>query len=150
MLSKIKYFAIASIVFSGIVYALLVPTAVLAASPAFSQSSHPVTNLSAAGPSGVNVPTGSNFDGKCQEKDLDKTNCGIVAYLLTGINVLSALVGVIVVIMIAVGGMQYSMARDNPQAVVAARGRIINALLGLLAYLFMYALLQYLVPGGVL
>jgi hypothetical protein len=66
------------------------------------------------------------------------------------INILSGLVGIVIVTMITVGGIQYSSARDNPQAVAAARGRITNALIALVAYILMYAFLQYLIPGGIL
>jgi len=81
---------------------------------------------------------------------LDAGNCQIIKYITDGIKILSAAVGIVVVIMIAVGGVQYSSARDNPQAVAAAKGRIINAILALVAYLFMFSLLQYLIPGGVI
>lgn len=104
-------------------------------------------------PAGSNTPTGANLRGDCkpgQGVDLDESNCGILAYLITGINILSALVGVVVVTMIAVGGIQYSLARDNPQATSAAKGRILNALIALVAYIFMWTFLQYIIPGGVL
>lgn len=65
------------------------------------------------------------------------------------INFLGGLVGVVVVGSIILGGIQYSMAGDNPQAVGAAKKRIINGLIALLAFLFTYAFLQWLVPGGV-
>lgn len=86
----------------------------------------------------------------CTAQNLDKNNCGILAYLIDGINLLSALVGIVIVIMIAVGGLQYSASRDNPQSTQAAKEKIRNAILALLAYIFMYAFLQYLIPGGVL
>lgn len=98
----------------------------------------------------TNTPTGANFQGDCKEDTVNASNCGIISYLLTAINALSALVGIVVVIMIVVGGIQYSASRDSPQMVSAARDRIRNAILGLIAYLFIYALLQYLVPGGIL
>jgi len=65
------------------------------------------------------------------------------------INFLSIGVGVIVIIMIILGGIQYSMAGDNPQAVSAAKQRIMNALLALVVYIFMFAFLQWLIPGGI-
>jgi hypothetical protein len=76
-------------------------------------------------------------------------DCGIVKYLVIFINVLSALVGIVVVIMITIGGIQYSASRDNPQATAAAKQRILNAILALVAFLFMFAFLQWLVPGGI-
>lgn len=84
----------------------------------------------------------------CNSAELNKDNCGIVRYLLIFINVLSGLVGVVVVAMVIIGGIQYSTAQDNPNALSAAKGRIANALLALLAFLFMFAFLQWLVPGG--
>jgi len=65
------------------------------------------------------------------------------------INVLSALIGVIVIIMVTLAGIQYSSAADNPQGVQAAKKRIENVLVGLVAYIFLYAFLQWLIPGGV-
>lgn len=65
------------------------------------------------------------------------------------INLLSGLVGVIVVIMMIVGGIQYMTAGGNPQAVAVAKKRISNAALSILALLFMYSFLQWLIPGGI-
>ncbi len=100
---------------------------------------------------------GGTTDADCTGKDaagndvgINQETCGIVAYLIIFINVLSAVVGVVIVIMVAVGGIQYSTARDNPQAIAAAKGRIVNALLALVFYLMGFALLQWLVPGGIL
>lgn len=76
------------------------------------------------------------------------SNC-IVKDILIFINVLSVGVGVVVVIMIIWGGIQYTASRANPQSVQAAKSRIINALFALVAYLFIYAFLQWIVPGGI-
>lgn len=65
------------------------------------------------------------------------------------VNFLSIGVGVVVIAMIIIGGIQYSIAGDNPQAVSAAKQRIINALIALVAYLFIFSFLQWLIPGGV-
>lgn len=92
---------------------------------------------------------GSNLSGDCSGLTLTKDNCGIVGYIVTFINVLSAAVGVVIVIMIAVGGIQYSASRDDPQMVNAAKQRIQNAVLALVFYLFAFAFLQWLVPGGI-
>lgn len=77
-------------------------------------------------------------------------HCGILDYLVLFINVLAGLVGVVVVISIIVAGIQYSTAGADPQKVSAAKNRIRNALIALFFFLFMYAFLNYLVPGGVL
>jgi len=86
----------------------------------------------------------NSYDGK-----VDKNNCGIVRYLIKFIDALSAIVGIVIVIMIAIAGIQYSAARDNPQAVVAARAKIFNAILALVVFIFSFAFLQYIVPGGI-
>lgn len=92
---------------------------------------------------------GSNLSGDCSGLTLTKDNCGIVGYIVTFINVLSAAVGVVIVIMIAVGGIQYTASRDDPQMVNVAKQRIQNAVLALVFYLFAFAFLQWLVPGGI-
>lgn len=91
----------------------------------------------------------TDCEGENSDGNINPDNCEILRYLATFINVLSALVGVIIVIMIAIGGIQYTTARDNPQMVVAARARIYNAILALVIFLFSYAFLQWLIPGGV-
>ena len=90
-----------------------------------------------------------NFEADCKSGNLNKDNCGIIAYIVLFTRVLSGLVGIVVVIMIAVGGIQYAAAGPDPSAVVAARKRIINALIALVFYIFMFSFLQWLVPGGI-
>ena len=98
----------------------------------------------------TNTVSALNFNGKCNDPTtLTTDNCSIVAYLVLFTRVLSGLVGIIVIAMIVIGGIQYSTARNDPQAIAAARGRIINALIALLFYIFIFAILQWLVPGGV-
>jgi len=88
--------------------------------------------------------------GDCKDDILNKENCGIINVIVTGVRILTSLVGVVVVVMIAVGGIQYALARDNPQAVAAAKGRIVKAILALVLYLMIFGLLQWIVPGGVI
>src|SRR4030095_1308883 len=90
---------------------------------------------------------GSSID--CKSPTVTSSNCGIVGYLVRFINILSAVVGVVVVIMVAVGGVQYTMSKDDPQATAEAKRRIRNALLALVFYVFTFAFLQWLVPGGI-
>lgn len=78
----------------------------------------------------------------------NSTENPIIVYSIAVINFLAAGVGLVVIIMIAVGGVQYMTAGGNPQKTQEAVTRIINAILGLLVFLFMYAFLQWLIPGG--
>lgn len=72
----------------------------------------------------------------------------IVGNLNNIIDVLAGLVGVVVVGTIILGGIQYAMAGDKAEAVSAAKQRIINGLIALVAFLFIFAFLQWLIPGG--
>jgi hypothetical protein len=73
----------------------------------------------------------------------------ITKYVNPFIKLLSVLVGILVVIGVASGGVQISAAGGDPSKVVAGRKRITNAIIALLTYLFLFAFLQWLVPGGI-
>lgn len=89
----------------------------------------------------------------CKKSDgTSSKNCladnPLIQELVKIFNLLSALVGIVVIGVIIFGGIQYSASHGDPQAVAQARKRITNAVLALIAYLFFFALLQYLIPGG--
>lgn len=63
-------------------------------------------------------------------------------WIISGIGILS-------VFGLVIAGIQYTAAQDNPQNVAAAKSRINNIIIGILIYLTMFALLQWLIPGGV-
>ena len=92
-----------------------------------------------------------NARGAC-DKALDPSGkCDIVAlYINPFINGLAIIVLLAVVISIIIGGIQYSASADQPAAAAAAKQRIINAVLALLAFMFLWAFLQWIVPGGLL
>lgn len=93
--------------------------------------------------------TTPDVDTDCTAETLTPENCAIIGYIRIITDALSVLVGVVVVMMLVVGGIQYSSAGSNPQAVQAAKKRISQALFALFIYIFMAAFLQWLVPGGV-
>lgn len=64
-------------------------------------------------------------------------------------NILAGIVGVGAILMVIWGGIQYITARDNAQAVQSAKEKIINVVIGLAAFIFLYAFLQWLIPGGI-
>jgi hypothetical protein len=64
------------------------------------------------------------------------------------INFLAAGVGIVVIGVIILGGIQYSIAGDNAQATGAAKQRIVNGLIALVAFIFAFAFLNWLLPGG--
>ena len=91
---------------------------------------------------GNDCPKFANKTGICSDNP-------IIRNLNTIVNVLSGLVGVVVVGVIVLGGIQYASAGDKAEAVSAAKQRITNGLIALLAFLFIFAFLQWLIPGGV-
>lgn len=79
----------------------------------------------------------------------DVSNCGIIErYLKPAVNVLAALVGIVVVVSVVIGGIQYSSSGGDPQKVAGGRRRIVNALIALIVFIFLYAILSFLIPGG--
>ncbi len=72
----------------------------------------------------------------------------IYTLLLDFLKFLTAGVALVVTTLVVVGGIQYMTAGGNPQNTQAAIMRISNALIGLAVYLFMFAILQWLIPGG--
>lgn len=89
--------------------------------------------------------------GECAaDLDPDK-KCDVIAlYLNPIINAMTAFFVLIVVGAIIIGGIQYSASADQPQAAAAAKGRIINAIIALVGFIFLWAFLQWVVPGGLL
>jgi hypothetical protein len=59
-------------------------------------------------------------------------------------------VGIAVVIAIILAGIKYTSSEGNPEITMAAKTQIQNAVIALLIYLFAFALLNFLVPGGLL
>lgn len=105
--------------------------------------------ISASAQGGSSSPPSVHATGRCRSDDLNKDNCSIIGYIVNFTRILSGLVGIVIVIMITIGGIQYAAAGSDPGAVVAARKRIINALIALVLYIFMFSFLQWLVPGGI-
>lgn len=73
----------------------------------------------------------------------------ITKYVNPFIRLLGALIGIVVVISLVVGGIQYSSSSGDPGKISAAKKRIANSLIALLAYFFLFFFLQWLIPGGI-
>lgn len=70
--------------------------------------------------------------------------------LLQGtIDLMAALTGIVIVLSIIIGAIQYMTARDNSGQVAAAKNRILMSVLSLVLFIFAYTILQWLVPGGI-
>lgn len=93
------------------------------------------------------APLGNDCNGNSTQKCLKQS--AFIQDINKFVNFAAAAVGVVVIAMIILGGVQYSMAGDNPNATGEAKKRIINSLIALAAFIFMYAFLQWLIPGGI-
>lgn len=90
----------------------------------------------------ADTPTG-------QGKNCDDKQCDLVAlYVNPAIQLLSITVGLVVAASLIMGGIQYTTSSGDPQKTSAAKGRIQNTLMAFLAYAFLYAFLNFLIPGG--
>jgi hypothetical protein len=65
------------------------------------------------------------------------------------IRFLSVGVGIIIVASVVVAGIQYTSSRGDPAAVAKAIDRVRNTVIGLVIYLLIYAILNWIVPAGV-
>jgi hypothetical protein len=79
----------------------------------------------------------------------ENNNNPILAYTAAIVNFLAAGVGVVIAIMLTVASIQYITARGKPDLIEAAKKKIINTLIALGMFIFMYSLLQWLIPGGI-
>lgn len=82
-----------------------------------------------------------------EKKNLEQS--GIWKLSIWVINILTVGVGVAAVAAIAFAGFLYTTARDDPGQTKKAIEMIRNTVIGLVVYIFMYAGLQYLIPGGI-
>jgi hypothetical protein len=103
-------------------------------------------------------PSSSTTDIKAKKDDckidtdagetLSSENCGIIKLVVVITNILSGIAGLVIIGTIIFGGVQYSMAGPDPSKVQAAKHKITTALLALVLFIFGYAFLQWIVPGG--
>lgn len=90
----------------------------------------------------------TKIDTECDNIDDPSKPCQMLVYLKNGINFLSAVAGIAITFSLIWAGYQYMTARANAGIVTAAKNRIIMTLVALLLYIFMYAILNWLIPGG--
>lgn len=71
------------------------------------------------------------------------------AILILVLNILTAAVGVAAVGGIVYGAVLYSSAGDKADQTKKAISVITNVVIGIVAYAFMYLILNFLIPGGI-
>ena len=81
--------------------------------------------------------------------EVDEVNV-IMFYIREFIRLLSAGVGVVVTLMLVVGGVQYASSAGDAQKVESAKNKITHAVEALVLFIFMAAIINYIIPGGLL
>lgn len=74
---------------------------------------------------------------------------GLWSILILVINILTAGVGVVALGGIVYGSVLYTSAGGNQEQVKKAMGIFTNVVIGIIAFAGMWALLNFLIPGGV-
>lgn len=98
---------------------------------------------------GVDSPTTSKVDTKLDLGCNGANANPIIDLTFALIRLLSAGVGIFAIISVIYAGIRYTTAGGNPEQVSEAKNRIQNTIIGLILYIFIFALVQYLVPGGI-
>ena len=75
-------------------------------------------------------------------------NSGAWGILLVAINILTAGIGIVAVAGVVYASILYASAGGNPEQTKKAMGMITNIVIGVLAFALMYALLNFIIPGG--
>ncbi len=124
----------------------------------FNRTDNPGPNQSTGGSANVrgtsgnsyNISNLSNFSNiTCSDTNGQCNNVIVKKYLTPAVQFLSAGVGIIITAMVVIGGIEYSTAGGDPQKVSAAKQKIFNALIALLAFALLTSFLQFIVPGGI-
>jgi hypothetical protein len=74
----------------------------------------------------------------------------IIVYLRLILRLLSGAVGLVIVMLIVIAGVQYIASTGDPAQVKAAKTRLQNAIIGLVLFASMFAILTFIIPGGIL
>lgn len=72
----------------------------------------------------------------------------IEKYLNPGIDLFSVMFGLIAAGSLIMGGISYSASEGDPQKSSRAKSRITNTIFAIVAYMFLFSFLQFIIPGG--
>jgi len=85
---------------------------------------------------------------KCDTTKDGVEGSGVWALLLLGVNILTAGVGIVAVAGVVYGAVLYTTASGDPAKVKKALGIFTNVAIGVIAYAGMFAILNFITPGG--
>lgn len=104
----------------------------------------PLAHAATCGTNSKGEPIKTSIDFGCKSGDGN----GIMQIFLVAVNFLAIGVGIAVVGGIVLGALRYSSANGNASQAQQGITYIINAVIGLVLFIFMYAIINFLVPGG--
>lgn len=99
------------------------------------------------------TPSVSTYDGKVEtsffgDMQDDGQGCGVYSILSLVIDTLSIGVAILALIGIALTGTKYLMAKGDIEQAKNAKHRLYQIIIGIVAYVLIYAGAQWLLPGG--
>jgi len=74
----------------------------------------------------------------------------IVAYAIQILKLVNIAFGLFIILMLVITGVQYMTSLGDPGSVKNAKNRLQNTIIALVLYLSMFAILSFLIPGGIL
>ena len=83
----------------------------------------------------------------CWNEAQGKDGAGIVCILKLVVDILSIGVGVLGVLGIVIAGIQYLTSGGNEEQMRKSKRRLFEIVIGLIAYVLIYAVLSWLLPG---
>lgn len=83
----------------------------------------------------------------CGDKADGENGEGVMCILQTVVDVMTVGVGILGVLGITIVGIQYLTAGGNEEQTRKAKRRMVEIVIGLVAYVLIYALLKFLLPG---
>ena len=90
----------------------------------------------------------SQLPNKTCTDPTDPQTCEATNTINKVLNFLAALIIPVITVMIIIGGIQYSIAGNNPEAIKKARYRIYKAVFALVIFISLWSFLKWLIPGG--
>lgn len=86
---------------------------------------------------------------QCNSTNLNAGNCDLIRnFIQQAFDFMTVLFGIGVVVSMIYGGIEYASSAGDPSKAAAGKNRIRNALVALVTYVFLWALLDFLIPGG--
>jgi len=147
------------ILFALIIFSFVLAPTTYTSTVSAKSATEPVCNgsspTSTGGQAGCVQCSSGSANAVCKDYAIDPKSCDgkgcdlVNKYVNQAINVLSMIVGLLAVISIMAGGIQFATSDGDPQKASAAKSRISKTIAALVAYAFLYAFLQFLVPGGI-